>query len=75
MQLKQAVLEAETEVLRAIVKHPTPFHSAHEGYAVLLEEVDELWNEVKAQTQSPEQMRKEAIHVAAMALRFLQDLL
>jgi hypothetical protein len=35
------------EVMRATAKHPNEFHSAHEGYAVLLEEVDELWDVVK----------------------------
>jgi len=48
------------------------FNSAHEGYAVLLEEVDELWQEVKHGT--PERMREEAIQVAAMGLRFLVDI-
>lgn len=53
-----------------------PMNSAHEGYAVLLEEVDELWAEVKKGGDEPrslELMRKEAIQVGAMALRFLHD--
>ena len=50
-----------------------PFHSAHEGYAVLKEEVDELWDEVKA-GQNKTRMRKEALQVAAMAIRFIQDI-
>ncbi len=58
---------------KAIKKH-APMHSAHEGYAVLLEEVDELWDEVKRQTVDGSAMRKEALHVAAMAVRFLLDL-
>ena len=53
------------------------FNSAHEGYSVLAEEVDELWQEVKKNpTKHPQRkdlMRKEAIQVAAMALRFLED--
>lgn len=48
-----------------------PFASAHEGYAVLLEEVDELWHEVKH--GSIDRQREEAVQVAAMALRFLID--
>lgn len=50
-----------------------PFHSAHEGFAVLLEEVDELKAEVwkHPARRSPGAMRREAVQVAAMALRFL----
>ena len=61
-----------TEYRRAIFLFP-PFHSAHEGYAVLLEEVDELWDEIKGNKKpgAYERMRKEAIQVGAMALRFL----
>lgn len=70
-----ALVEAEME-LRAASEKFAPFNSAHEGYAVLLEEVDELWDEVKIRTdfRSREKMRKEAIQVAAMALRFVVDL-
>jgi len=48
------------------------FNSTHEGYAVILEELDELWDEIKANSDS-KTMSKEAIQVAAMALRFLVD--
>jgi hypothetical protein len=61
------------EVKRAVGKHPL-FNSAHEGYAVLLEEVDELWDEVKKRDHDPVAMRTEATHVAAMALRFIAEL-
>jgi hypothetical protein len=52
-----------------------PMHSAHEGFAILKEEVDELWDEVKRKPDAirREAMRKEAVQVAAMALRFIQD--
>lgn len=48
------------------------FNSAHEGYAVLAEELDELWQHVKTnqRRRDLQLMRKEAIQVAAMALRF-----
>lgn len=45
--------------------------SAHEGYAVILEELDELWDEVKA--QDFRRMEEEAVQVAAMAMRFVID--
>ncbi len=51
------------------------FKTYHEGYAVILEELDELWDEIKAKKHSHENMKKEAIQVAAMALRFIYDLL
>ena len=47
------------------------FHNTHEGYAVLKEEIDELWDEVKA--NNTENACKEAIQVAAMAIRFIVD--
>jgi hypothetical protein len=59
------------ELDRAVEKFG-PFASAHEGYAVILEELDELWYEVKHGT--PARQRAEAIQVAAMSLRFLADL-
>ena len=67
--------EAAAEAQRASDKWP-PFNSAHEGYAVLLEEVDELkahvWtNQTKRDLDA---MRTEAIQVAAMAIRFAHDI-
>ena len=49
------------------------FNSPHEGYAVLLEEVDELWDEIKNDRKpgSLERMREEAVQVGAMALKFI----
>ena len=51
------------------------FNSAHEGYAVILEELDELKAEVwkKACYRNIEAMKREAIQVAAMAIRFVTD--
>jgi len=48
------------------------FNSAHEGYAVLLEEVEELWKHVmvKQPNRDLAAMQKEAKQVAAMAIRF-----
>jgi hypothetical protein len=49
-----------------------PFNSTHEGYAVIKEELDELWDEIK-KNGSSERLHKEATQVAAMAVRFLID--
>ena len=66
--------EVQTEFERASSLYPA-FNSAHEGYAVLLEEVEELWDEVKKspKRREPAKMREEAIQVAAMAMRFVND--
>lgn len=68
--VRSVVSEVLDELRRARSKFPK-FNSAHEGYAVLLEEVDELWDEVKH--GSRERQCNEAVQVAAMALRFLID--
>ena len=50
------------------------FNSTHEGYAVILEELDELWEEVRKKDHDKLRMRTEARHIAAMALRFWAEL-
>lgn len=63
------------EMAFASSKFPA-FASEHEGYAILLEEVDELWEAVKLNQKNPqraERIEKECIQVGAMALRFLHD--
>lgn len=65
--------EIEEELRKARAKH-APMHGPHEGYAVILEELDELWDEVRAQVQDKAKMRKEALQVAAMAARFIEDI-
>jgi len=65
------ILEVLAELDRATAKFG-PFNSAHEGYAVILEELDELWDEIKK--NDAVNVRKEAVQVAAMALRFLMDI-
>jgi hypothetical protein len=60
------------EITRARLEH-APMRGAHEGYAVLLEEVDGLWDEVKYRGRDLTRMRKEAIQVAAMAIAFVAE--
>ena len=63
--------EVYPELAEALSNWP-PMNSAHEGFAVLAEEVEELWAHVrtKQHARSLPTMRKEAIQVAAMAVRF-----
>jgi len=50
------------------------FHSPHEGLGVLWEKMRSLENEVFRKAANPKSMRAEAIQVAAMAVRFAEDL-
>lgn len=77
----KARYEVGIELEKALVKFPS-FHGPHEGYAVILEELDELWEEVKAKNaqrdgsgseQDDGAMRHEAMQVAAMAIRFMME--
>lgn len=65
--------EVKAELLSATEKFG-PFSSAHEGYAIILEELDELWFDIKAKVSKKKNMRAEAIQVAAMAVRFVTDI-
>lgn len=68
--LEGCMREILEEYLAATAIHG-PFHSPHEGYGVLAEEFDELFDEVKANNKPAQ--RAEAIQVAAMALRYIMD--
>jgi NTP pyrophosphatase (non-canonical NTP hydrolase) len=65
--------EIEAELVRATKKNDK-FYTPHEGYAVILEEMDELWDEIKKKNPNRLQMKSEAIQIAAMALRFVMDI-
>ena len=62
------------ELERARMNH-APMNSLHEGYAVLLEEVDEFWDEVKLRKPMLGRTLSELIQVAAMAQKIAEDLL
>ncbi len=67
-----ALIQAEHN--KAKVKYKQNFNSVHEGFAVLKEEVDELWDECKRKHPAKEQLREEAVQIGAMALRFINEL-
>lgn len=70
------IADIDIEFKRATSLYPK-FNSRHEGYAILLEELDELWVEVKKHHQKDLSakilMRKEAVQCAAMCMRFIYD--
>ncbi len=63
----------EVEYLAAAVKFG-PFASALEAWAVMREELDELWQYVLADTGDSLEAGNEAIQIGAMAIRALADL-
>ena len=73
--MKQFTEDMVEEWFRAEALYPN-FHSMHEAYAVMLEELDELWEQVrkKPQDRDPEVIYKELIQIAAMALRTVTSL-
>jgi len=82
LDLKLVTSLAINELKRATTIHGT-FNSAHEGWAILKEEVDELWDLVKINpakfktedelTRHKKKILEEAIQVAAMGMRFALD--
>lgn len=65
----------DAEVLRS-QKHGSQFPSLHEAYAVLLEEVDELWDltRLKKRDRDPAKVEEELIQIAAMAVKALHSI-
>ena len=70
--LDETLAMVRAEVARAMAKHP-PMNSAHEGHSVIREELEELWDHVKADTGSSNDAHKEAIQVACTAVRYCLD--
>lgn len=70
-----ALQDVADELIRARANH-WDMNSPHEGYAILLEEVHELWDEVRRKDDQHDlaRMRAEACQVAAMAIRFMTDI-
>lgn len=69
----QVVLNEVYDELKSATEKFGPFRVPHEGYAVILEELDELWDAIKDNQKFPEH-RKECIQIAAMAIRYVLDL-
>lgn len=67
-----ALREVAAALALARAEHPA-MRSAHEGCALVREKLDELWDGVKAK-HDREKLGREAMQVAAMAIRFMEDL-
>jgi hypothetical protein len=74
VKMEKAILDTEAELGEAMRAWPA-MNSAHEGFSVMMEEFDELKEHVFTNQKRRDipAMRKEAIQVAAMALRFVHD--
>ncbi len=75
MDLKLIRIKAEmvAELHRAMDEHGS-FPSGFHGHGVILEELEELWEAVKDENATLEDMRKEAIQIGSSAMRFILDL-
>lgn len=73
--------EVVIELAKAI-NHNGPMHSGHEAYAVIKEELDEFWDDVKIRLPNKiedqiilrRNMKKELIQVATMCCQAIIDL-
>ncbi len=75
--IDDALALVNAEIEDAYKKFPRSSASAHEAFAILLEEADELKAEVwkGPKTRDYEKMQKEAVQVAAMAVRLILDVI
>lgn len=72
-RLDDVLSEVRDEVQQAVRRH-APLHSPHEGWAVIREELDELWFHVVGNSGRSPEARHEALQVAAMGIRYALDL-
>ena len=48
------------------------YNSYHEGYAIIAEELDELWDLVKTKGHAPKEHYDEAKQIACTAIRYMK---
>lgn len=65
------ITRVKEELDRAYDKHGSEPWSRHEFYAILLEEVEEMWDDIKAD-KPLQDVLKELIQVTAMCLRYAE---
>jgi hypothetical protein len=69
-RVDRILLEVRAEIEKAVKKHGG-MASSHEGWAVIQEELDELWDEVKADRGYQKSAMGEALQVAAMGVKYI----
>jgi len=72
--MDEFLLEVQNECERASKKHPK-FPTMHHGLAVIWEEFDELKTEIFKKVPDQENLKSELVQIAAMCLRFHNDLI
>jgi len=70
MAYKDIINDVLEEVAAAEKKYPS-FRSSHEGYAIIKEELDELWDEVRRKDAYYPRHYTEAKHIACTAIRYM----
>jgi hypothetical protein len=74
--MKAFAKAVQEELARARTQHPKPRASFHEAHAIIQEELDEFWDQVrlKESERDPLNALKELIQLGAMAQRAAEDL-
>ena len=65
--------DIRTELESARENYPA-MHSYHEGIAIIKEEFDEVWDEIKMKNPNVQYIREEVIQLASSSARFAYDL-
>lgn len=73
MTMRPFLKLVDNELVAARRKHPK-IADPHAAYAVILEELDEFWAEVKRQEHDGAAMLRELVQTAAMCCRAAEDM-
>ena len=67
--------EVDAEIARSY-KHDVKFASLHEAYAVILEELDEVWDitRLKRKIRDKDKLKEEFVQIAAMAIKAINSM-
>lgn len=68
-EIDEVLLSVKKELLKANKKKPPVLNSSHEGYGVMKEEFDEMWDDIKEDLISHSIL--ECIQVGAMAVKYI----